>query len=358
VGAFLKEPVTSGGALEVLGLIGTKEDTALITPFLERLGGGPDIFGNDLREQALHTLLGLGDCTALPVVRRLVFDPRTNLSMTAVLDGIEYLNECDNKIYLSKLEPILVNRVTNSSEGYSKYMLSRAIESFHAGYGQAALPALQRIFTGWPPEAAKVEALRCVREPELLDQLRPLLSPNTLPIIRAMAAQALSLSGELDGIIPAAEIAADPGQDTTTRARAVDTFFWFRGPGIRRLLMRVLKTTNMDQADVRSAAYRALSWYDDDETLAVLGGGLEERDDSVRTAALQSFAFAKSNRSDRWLRQNIGHMSPQAKIYAARALQLMKAAVEGEFFTSYIKEQAEKSSDYSALVAAIIGLRE
>ena len=173
-----------------------------------------------------------------------------------------------------------------------------------------------------------------------------------------MAAQTLSVSGERDGLIPAAEVALDPGQDTSARARAVEPFFWFRGPEIRRLLTRVLKTTSVDQAEVRSAAYRALTWYDDDETLAVLGGGLAERDDTVRTAAQESFAFANSNRSGRWLRQNIGQMSPQAQVYAARALQLMKAGGEAEVFSGYIRVQAERSNDYAALVTAIVGLRE
>ena len=223
----------------------------------------------------------------------------------------------------------------------------------YEAHGRALVPALQQALGDWHPDTEKFSAIQSLRADQRLPYLRSLLSPALSPEVQSRAAKALADLGEPDGLIPATKIATTPSQEPSTRGDALQTFHWFRGPALRRFLLNELKTS---EPVVRSDIFRALRWYDDDEVLGALLDGVKDRNRNRRLEAVRSLAYTNSRRTGTWLRQHLDSLAPEAKVYAGRALQLMQPSEAGEVFLRFVREQSDASTDYSAVVEAVVGL--
>jgi DNA-binding transcriptional ArsR family regulator len=349
--AFLKIPTTRRDALELLGLLGNKSDASLIAPYLDDRSG-TQIMGS-IPAAALRALNNVGDCSVPLRVRKLLRDPQADHSV--LNEGIKYIRYCGNQADLGLMEEVSDRQA--ASGVFGGFEAQETIKSMYEMSGHTSLPNIRRSLSLGGPADWKVEVLGNIFDPETDSDLLRLLkdSPSS---IKARAATLLARRGETSGLVVAAGIALDPGESISTRAQALYPFEWFSGPNLRDFLLRLLKTSKPEQAEMRVADYGGLRWYDDDETLSALLDGFKDRDASVREAALMSFTFEDSERRRQRLREAVGAHDPLLRVYAARSLQLLHLGDFGDVFRRFLQEAAEQTKDYPALVAATVGLRD
>ena len=296
--------------------------------------------GDDVGSMAINALRMLGDCSSLPSVRQLVFGPGSNPSTGQIGEGLAYISECaderDLPLIGSKLNQY-VDKLNADSVSNWEVGLLPAVQALYARYAGRSLPILREVLTRGlvSGENSQYYVGRFAR-PELVPTVRGALFRSQEPGTRAALATILADAGDVAGVSAAAEIVQDSGKSPRARTEALRAFNLYTGPAVRNVLMEVLKTVRADQPEVRAGTYGALRWDEDDQTLGILLQGFNDRDDVVRSAALRSFVGTGSERKAQWLRSRMDSLSPEARVYAARALQCLGGTTDGSAFSQTI----------------------
>ena len=345
---FLNMPATRAGALELLGLVGNPNDIPLIKAYVGSSAGEDE--SGEIKSSAIGALIHLGECSALPTIRKLLIEPSAGVN--AQFRAVDYLRECGHEPDLGDLERYARRQAFSAMPSFR----AEPIQAMYAIDPHASLPAIKRMLSEGSVSPWKVQALGEIPAPELLPDLRSALAVSQLEF-QAAAARTLSERGDTSGLAVAQGIAFDRAQEMRPRTLALAAFQFFRGASLERFVVSLFKASS-SEAEIRAAALKALRWYDDDETLEVFALGLRDNDSSVRAAAVESLTFQSSTRVRQWLHQKIQDPDAVTRVYAGQALQILEGVSYQEVFKNYLEQRAEATNDYGTLVESIIGLRD
>jgi hypothetical protein len=346
---YLGTPVTHKRALQVLALVGTKDemDLARADPDNDETG---DVLVPSPQAIAIIALARMGDCSLVSRVNKIASAPRTPASTSWA--AIRYLSACG-----VRPDPIVVRSIVQAQLGSPFGGASETLNFFRWSGGSEAIPSIRAILASVAKDKNLVEALEYSSDAQTLTEFRAALA-NKQPSLRGTGARLLAELGDESGLQLAAAIADDAtAHDVEARAQALEALQWFKGSGVRRLLLSVVKKSSDLDSRIGIPAANALRWYDDDETIDVLVQFFSRSDAAIREAARDSLASG-SERTRTRLREEIGAMDPISKVYCARALQISGGGEYEEVFEGFLQNQAGKVKDYAALQEATAGLRD
>jgi hypothetical protein len=342
---------TRANALDVLGLLGNKDDAAIPKSYLDN-SFAEETFVTLIRS-ALNALVNLGDCSALASVRRLVLDHRSDPS--TIRSGVDYIQRCGSSQDLALLQELARRDITAGRKSLSS--VDQAVNCMYRLAGSSAVPAIRTILQALPMDR-RWNVMHSILDERLVTDVALALNVNQ-PRARALAAQLLAEWGRPDGLAIAARVTLDRSLNDQTRADGLRAFEWFQGPKIRTFALKIVGTTSPQQEmRVRAAALNALRWYDDDEVLDVLAKALADKDSTVRANAIKSFMFHRSTRARSYLHHLLNSSDPVIRIYTARVLQMIEGGTYTDTFRNYLRKSADLHDDYALLEQAITGLRD
>jgi hypothetical protein len=346
---YLTLPITHKKALQELALAGTKDDMDLVLPDLEN-----EEAGNPMEPApqaiAIVALAGMGDCSLMSRVNRIVLAPRSPVSTS--LAALRYLNNCG-----VRPDPRMVRSIV---QGQLDSPFGGALETlnfFRWSGGPEAIPAIRSTLAAVAKDSSLLRALEYSMDSRASAEFQTALTSKQANF-RSMGASLLAELGDRTGLETAAVIVGnESAHDTEARAQALEAFQWFKGAGIRRLLLNAVRKPPDLDARISAQAIKALRWYDDDETVDTIFRLLSQSDTAARNAARDSLAWG-SERSHAKLRKEIDKMDPISKVYCARAMQVSGNGGYENIFQRYLEKEDDNLKDYGARGQAIVGLRD
>jgi hypothetical protein len=151
---FLDIAAALDSALEVLGLLGNRDDVPLVASYLET-SFGEDSLGN-MKSSAIQALTNSGDGSALPAVRCLIGDAQPGAN--SVFGALEYISHCGGRDDLTSIER-LARRQIAAAGPFSLDVAFEATKSMYMIAGPSVIPVIRSIVADVPMSESKLGVL-------------------------------------------------------------------------------------------------------------------------------------------------------------------------------------------------------